>query len=138
MESAEFVFLDDNSLSQPVPTELGLLRNLSAFGLQNNSFTATIPTQLCLLSNVASFNVRGNRLNGTLPVSLPLCIIHDFLSFSCTVVALRLHLAHLINPIYQSINHTVAAGILEQRKSIRRWKQFDDGRRADGAGATGE
>jgi hypothetical protein len=40
------VALNDNDLSGPIPTEIGLLTSLSSMSLNDNRLTGTLPSQL--------------------------------------------------------------------------------------------
>jgi len=62
----------DNYLSGPIPTELGnLVESEEDFWMSRNSFTGQLPTQLGkLVAMSSSISVRDNDLSGTLPSQL--------------------------------------------------------------------
>ncbi|KAG6745124.1 hypothetical protein POTOM_051768 [Populus tomentosa] len=59
--------LDDNDLHGTLPEELGNLTNLQTLYLTANNFTGTIPTTYQNLTNLAVFAVGGNYLSGPIP-----------------------------------------------------------------------
>jgi hypothetical protein len=60
---------DSNTLSQTIPTELGLLTLLDIFTLNDNFFTGPIPSSFGGLLLVTQFDLASNHLTGTIPTS---------------------------------------------------------------------
>lgn len=59
-------------LSGTIPTELGLLTELTRLGLNTNQLTGTIPSELGLLSQLRLLFLSDNRITGTIPTELGL------------------------------------------------------------------
>ena len=68
--TCKILYLQDNSLSGSIPSELGDLSNLQQLDLQNNSLSGSIPTELGDLSNLQILYLQDNRLSGDVPSSL--------------------------------------------------------------------
>ncbi|KAK3281766.1 hypothetical protein CYMTET_10457 [Cymbomonas tetramitiformis] len=66
------LYLNHNSLTGTVPTELGLLSSAEELSLAYNSLTGTVPTELGLLSSATVLYLHENRLTGTVPTELGL------------------------------------------------------------------
>ena len=64
------LYLNENELSGPVPTELGTLNHLIAIALIGNDLTGTIPAELGALSSLFALHLPGNSLTGTIPPEL--------------------------------------------------------------------
>ena len=65
-----FLRLFEDGLSGTLPSEVGLLTQLSVLFIVNNSLTGTIPSQLGQLSQLTFLNLGMNHFNGTIPESL--------------------------------------------------------------------
>lgn len=59
------LLLDNNQLDGPIPSELGLMKNLHSFCANTNFLTGRIPSQLGLLSKLEKFVVNTNALGGS-------------------------------------------------------------------------
>ena len=64
------LYLDDNELTGEIPTELGNLANLEQLSLSQNQLTGPIPTELGGLANLQSLLLWGNQLTGEIPTEL--------------------------------------------------------------------
>ena len=64
------LYLWNNKLSGPIPTELGDLSSLEWLYLHNNQLTGTIPKQLGSLSNLKRLFLYDNQLEGSIPAEL--------------------------------------------------------------------
>jgi len=64
--------LRDSNLIGPIPTELGLLKNLGALDIDENFFFGTFPAGLSALSNLYLFWALNNQLTGVLPTEVGL------------------------------------------------------------------
>ena len=68
----ESLEMESNNLSGSIPTELGLLTELSKLDLKHNTLTGSIPTELGLLTELSVMYLYKNNLNGTIPTELGL------------------------------------------------------------------
>jgi hypothetical protein len=59
--------LSGNQLSGTIPTELGLLKDVSFLYLDDNKLTGSLPTEVGLLTSVIGLRVANNKLTGTIP-----------------------------------------------------------------------
>ncbi|XP_030466772.2 leucine-rich repeat receptor protein kinase HPCA1-like [Syzygium oleosum] len=59
--------LDNNQLSGPIPSTLGLVLTLEVLRLDNNSFSGEVPASLNNLVNVIELNLAYNSLTGLFP-----------------------------------------------------------------------
>ncbi len=64
------LWLGDNSLSGPIPPDLGDLSNLQGLYLFTNSLTGPIPPELGDLSNLIHLVLFNNSLSGSIPPAL--------------------------------------------------------------------
>jgi len=76
--------VNDNNLSGPIPSEIGLLSTLDKLFINNNNFSGTIPVELGNL-NVTMMHLHENiLLTGTIPSTLQEIPALDFLTLSNT------------------------------------------------------
>mmetsp|Transcript_36755 Transcript_36755/g.53737 ORF Transcript_36755/g.53737 Transcript_36755/m.53737 type:complete len:100 (-) Transcript_36755:281-580(-) len=54
-------------MTGPIPTEMGLLGDLTTLRINMNIISGEIPSELGLLQNVDTINFRENNLCGTVP-----------------------------------------------------------------------
>lgn len=75
-----YIDLDSNHLVSTIPSQLGLLHgNLSNVYLFNNSLTGPIPTELGQLTLVNDLELFDNSLSGRIPSALGQLTLLDFL-----------------------------------------------------------
>merc|ERR1712085_179560 len=60
----------NKGLTGGVPTQLGLLTDLTNLILEKNDLTGGVPTQLGLLTSLQSLQLQDNDLSGSLPSQL--------------------------------------------------------------------
>lgn len=60
----------NNSLSGPIPEEVGALKNLEMLYLNNNALGGPIPSALEKLTTVKSVLLHANRFTGTVPPAM--------------------------------------------------------------------
>lgn len=53
-----------------IPTEIGLLQQLSWLGVRDSGLIGTIPTEISKLTKLHTLNLHGNLLSGTVPTEL--------------------------------------------------------------------
>ncbi|KAM0940149.1 putative protein kinase RLK-Pelle-LRR-VIII-1 family [Dioscorea sansibarensis] len=61
------LLLDNNNLSGPIPSTLGLVKSLEVLRLDRNQLTGSVPSNINNLTNVAEMHLSNNRLTGPLP-----------------------------------------------------------------------
>eukprot|EP00978_Attheya_sp_CCMP212_P011143 scaffold27288_cov49-Attheya_sp.AAC.1 len=59
--------MNRNRLNGKLPSEVGLLRELTKLSLAGNSITGSIPREITKLSTLRSLNLANNKLSGSLP-----------------------------------------------------------------------
>ena len=64
------MYLQNNALTDPIPTELGQLTALENLSLNNNALTGTIPTELATLTELKYLHLSFNQLTGSIPPEL--------------------------------------------------------------------
>ena len=64
------LYLGDNQLSGPIPSELANLTDLEELDLTSNQLTGPVPAWLGNLSNLTSLGLWGNQLTGSIPPQL--------------------------------------------------------------------
>ena len=62
--------LSNNVFSGTLPSQIGLLIQLTTLYLNANSFSGTIPSQLGLVTTLSTLTLSSNSFSGTLPGSL--------------------------------------------------------------------
>ncbi|KAK4780960.1 hypothetical protein SAY87_017066 [Trapa incisa] len=72
------IYLRNNSLTGPIPDEIGRLRSLHTIDFGHNNFSGEIPNEISSLSNLEVVDLSYNGFAGTIPPSLK--SLH-FLSF---------------------------------------------------------
>jgi hypothetical protein len=70
--------LHNNQLSGPIPPELGNCTSLLELRLNNNNLTGLLPVELAGLDNLNSFNVSNNALSGPVPDEFSMQISYWF------------------------------------------------------------
>lgn len=66
----DFLLLDQNSFSGPIPETLAELMNLRVIALDQNQLTGTIPVMFGSLSQLQTINLNDNELEGEVPSQL--------------------------------------------------------------------
>lgn len=62
--------MDENQLGGTLPSELGLLTNLTGLSVGINSFTGTIPVELSQCVTLINLQLNQNRLTGPIPTGM--------------------------------------------------------------------
>ena len=70
MAGPDELFLRENRLSGPIPSELGQLSSMFYFNLRHNELTGTIPTQLGNMKGLSWLILNENNLSGPIPSEL--------------------------------------------------------------------
>ena len=68
----EHITVRSNYVTGPIPSEMGLLGNLSFWSLYDNNIQGTLPSQLGGLTNTKELLLSENKLEGTVPSELGL------------------------------------------------------------------
>ncbi|GFS33597.1 inflorescence meristem receptor-like kinase 2 [Actinidia rufa] len=66
----QYLTLDHNLISGPIPASLGNLSELQELSLTNNQINGTIPDQIWKLSRLKTLDLSNNDISGSLPLSL--------------------------------------------------------------------
>jgi Leucine-rich repeat (LRR) protein len=64
------LWLDDNAISETIPTEIGHVKSLTSISIANAKLTGTIPTELGHLTNLQRLWLSNNQLSGKIPTIL--------------------------------------------------------------------
>mmetsp|Transcript_34765 Transcript_34765/g.65450 ORF Transcript_34765/g.65450 Transcript_34765/m.65450 type:complete len:539 (+) Transcript_34765:49-1665(+) len=67
MSALVSLYLNDNQMQSPIPTEIGMLRDLSRLDLGNNQLSGTIPSEMADMSSLRFLDFTHNKLTGTIP-----------------------------------------------------------------------
>ncbi|KAJ8477146.1 hypothetical protein OPV22_020873 [Ensete ventricosum] len=73
ISTLQFLDLTANSFFGPVPSELGLLAQLSEFGLSENLLSGLIPSEFGSLESLQWLDVSNNSFDGSIPDSICNC-----------------------------------------------------------------
>ncbi|KAI2505057.1 hypothetical protein MHU86_9413 [Fragilaria crotonensis] len=65
-----YLDVEGNSLSSTIPSEIGLLTQLRKLDISRNALTSTIPSEIGLLTLLTELDFKNNELTGTIPSSL--------------------------------------------------------------------
>jgi Leucine-rich repeat (LRR) protein len=66
------LYLSSNSLTGPVPSEMGLLKQLTSLNIVNNQLTGPVPLEMGLLTQLAVLSLYNNQLTGPVPSEMGL------------------------------------------------------------------
>lgn len=61
---------ETNQVSGTIPTEVGSLKKLTEFMMENNTLSGTLPSEIASMESLEKFTVQDNRLSGTLPEAM--------------------------------------------------------------------
>ena len=67
LPNLEFLYLHDNQLSGPIPSELGRLQDLEALYLADNELSGPIPSELGRLDDLEVMHLQDNQFTGMIP-----------------------------------------------------------------------
>ena len=62
--------LGENGLSGPIPSEIGQMTNLSNLDLGENRLSGPIPSEIGQMTNLSNLDLRGNDMSGPIPPEL--------------------------------------------------------------------
>jgi len=62
-----FIHLGEEGLRGSIPTEVGMLSQLTTLRLNSNDITGSIPTEVGMLSQLIVLQLQENEISGTLP-----------------------------------------------------------------------
>ena len=65
-----YLSVNDCKFTGPLPTEVGLLWNMTRLQIQSNGFTGTIPGSWGKMAQLEQLTAEGNLLKGTVPNSM--------------------------------------------------------------------
>lgn len=65
-----YLGVNDNRLEGPLPSELGLLWNMTRLQIQKNQFTGNLPDSWGRMAQLEQLMAEGNKLGGTIPNTL--------------------------------------------------------------------
>lgn len=63
----------NNQISDPIPTEIGLLTSLQKLDLRNNKIKGKLPDELCSGGNLKKLVLGGNDITGSFPETIRKC-----------------------------------------------------------------
>jgi hypothetical protein len=77
-----YLSVEGESLSASIPSEIGLLTQLTLLNLSNNKFAATIPSEIGLLTQLTYLSFSSNQVAGAIPSEIGLLRNLAWLYFS--------------------------------------------------------
>jgi hypothetical protein len=101
-----FLTLRGKSLTSTIPSEIGLLTQLKVLHLYSNSLTSTIPSEIGLLSQLMDLSFYDNQLTSTIPSEIGFLTQLEFLWFNNNTLkgTIPASLCSLSPPFYISID----------------------------------
>ncbi|KAL5720183.1 non-specific serine/threonine protein kinase [Ranunculus cassubicifolius] len=109
--------ISHNSLSGPIPFEVGVLKNLNDLFIFENHLSGEIPSTIGSCSDLRTLNLRSNSLNGSLPSSLTslkgleaLDVSHNNISGEIPTEMGKLVYLRYLNLSYNEIEGNVPTG----------------------------
>ncbi|PPD79033.1 hypothetical protein GOBAR_DD24038 [Gossypium barbadense] len=76
------LYSSSNSLSGPLPIDIGKWKVLTSLDLSNNQFSSDIPTGVADLKDLTHFSLSNNRIMGSIPESFDELLSLEFLDLS--------------------------------------------------------
>jgi Leucine-rich repeat (LRR) protein len=78
------IWAAENAITGSIPSELGLLENLSHFVMDTNQLTGEIPEELMNLPLMEQLDVTNNKLSGVVPEGLCAAYDSSVFRFDCS------------------------------------------------------
>ena len=73
----DYLIANDNMLTGPIPSEFGLMTNMTRFEIFNNDLSGTVPSELGVMLNLDIFQLYQNpKMTGTVPSEV--CALWQF------------------------------------------------------------
>jgi hypothetical protein len=70
LNALDYLILRSNSLTGPLPANIGNINNLRTLWIESNRFNGSIPTSIGSLSRMTSLSLRNNAFTGPIPDSI--------------------------------------------------------------------
>ncbi|KAK7858399.1 putative leucine-rich repeat receptor-like serine/threonine-protein kinase [Quercus suber] len=121
----EYLSVNVNNLSGPIPSYLGKISTLTYMNIENNLFSGNLPPQLGDLVNLENLILSANNLTGEIPVALTnLTKLRELFQFGQ-------HAVGLTNPEMDIILNTLTllllcTGVFQVRAQVGRLPNDDD------------
>lgn len=99
--------MSENSLFDPIPTNLGELNNLEHINLQNNFLAGQVPSELGNLAFVKQLILSQNFISGTLPAEIGNMLSLEVLNLEGRLVGMQAATDNIGGPIPTSLGQLV-------------------------------
>ena len=82
-EDTTQIIVENSGLGGSIPSEIGLLTELTELDISNNTMNASIPSEIGLLTNLLTMDLQDNSFHGSIPSEIEALMALTALKLNC-------------------------------------------------------